>query len=240
MKQEIKPDEKISVIIPAYNEADIIETTLNNLPKKLLNEIIIVNDGSKDNTELIIERYINKFKTKSDSNTIFKSINLSKNRGKGYSVFKGYEKSNGEIIVFVDADLGKSVVELKKLIYPLLKGAEASIGIINIKGGGLGLVSMLADIGLKICSGRTMKAPLSGQRAFRRKALQSILPLAYGFGLEMGLNINMLKKDINFVEIECDFHHRITNKNLSGFLHRGKQFLHILYSIIKFKFNLSG
>ncbi|MFW5992008.1 MAG: glycosyltransferase family 2 protein [Halanaerobiaceae bacterium] len=224
----------ISVIIPAYNEEDFINTTLDGLPQHWFNEIIVINDGSFDKTGENINNYIEK-NNQNKNKAQFKIITFSRNRGKGYSVLRGIKESSGDIIVLLDADLGASVVEVKKLLAALHKNAEASIGVIPVKGGGLGLVCKLADTGLKFLTGKSMKAPLSGQRAFKRKTLLSLLPLPAGFGLEMGLNIKMIKNGVKYVEVECDFQHRTTVKDLKGFIHRGKQFFQILNTLLKIR-----
>lgn len=210
----------ISLIMPAYNEADVIEETLKALDINYLDEIIVVNDGSTDNTLAILQKYP------------VKVVNLNNNQGKGKAVFQGLKKAQGEIIVLVDADLGASVKEIKKLIIPVIKGeADTTIAIIEIKGGGTGLVRSLADLGLRLITGQKMEAPLSGQRVFKREVLDYIIPLVPSFGLEIGMNIDLLRNNIKIKEIECEMTHRVTGKNLRGFMHRAKQFLAILNTL---------
>jgi len=217
-------DKSISVIIPAYNEEDIIGETLETLNRDWVDEIIVVNDGSSDKTKELVSKYP------------VKLINLEKNNGKGNAVSHGLKKSTGDILVIVDADLGNSVHEIKKLIYPLLNNrVEFTVGVLPIKGGGLGLVRKLAEIGMKYMTGKTMKAPLSGQRAFKREIMERLLPLQTGFALEMGLNISIIKQNIKFAEIECNFKHRITGHNFSGYRHRLNQFIDIIKSLIQLK-----
>ena len=91
---------KLSIIIPCYNEENTILEILNQLSlikssiKDL--EIIVIDDGSKDKTKSILEENANLY-----NHLISNSIN----RGKGYSVKKGLEKSTGDFIFFQDADL---------------------------------------------------------------------------------------------------------------------------------------
>ncbi len=91
---------KLSIIIPCYNEQNTILDILNKLSliknsiKDL--EIIVIDDGSKDKTKSILEE---------NKNLYDHLINNPTNRGKGYSVKKGLEKSIGEFIFFQDADL---------------------------------------------------------------------------------------------------------------------------------------
>ena len=90
----------VSIIVPVYNEEKTILTVL----KKLSNirkfeykfEVIVINDGSNDNTGKILDE---------NQNLIDKQINNETNRGKGYSVKKGLDSADGKYIIFQDADL---------------------------------------------------------------------------------------------------------------------------------------
>ncbi len=94
----------VSVIIPAYNEGDRISSALETLTDYFSSfpgeyEIIIVNDGSSDNTGNIVEDFIQKHSVK------MSLVNLDKNRGKGMAVKRGVEKASEDIVIFLDADL---------------------------------------------------------------------------------------------------------------------------------------
>ncbi len=100
----------ISVIIPAYNEAGKIVSTISEISEYLQNrdyEIIVVDDGSSDNTAKIA--FENNFK-----NT--KILSYKKNKGKGYAVKLGLLEAKGEYILFSDADLSTPINELDKLL----------------------------------------------------------------------------------------------------------------------------
>lgn len=210
-------NKRISVIIPAYNEMNFIGETLINMKMDWLDELIVVNDGSTDKTKDIIKEFQ------------VKLVDLPENSGKGRAVTEGISCSSGDIIITIDADLGDSVVEIKKLINPLIYGDyEAAVGVLPITGGGLGIVRKLAEWGLKSVTGKTMQAPLSGQRAYRRDIVDYVLPLESGFAMEMGINIDFLKNKIKFVEVECSFKHRVSGHNLKGYKHRFQQFTDIL------------
>lgn len=89
---------KLSVIIPAYNEEDKIKSGLEEIDKKLSGkdyEILVVDDGSTDNTAKIVR------------DTNIKKVNLiqlKKNKGKGAAVREGVMQSRGEYVLFTDAD----------------------------------------------------------------------------------------------------------------------------------------
>jgi glycosyltransferase involved in cell wall biosynthesis len=113
---------KLSIIIPAYNEAKTIHFILDKLKEvELVNnirkEIIIVNDCSTDNTEEILLNYI------SDNKEI--SITYYKhevNQGKGAALHTGISKATGEYLIIQDADLEYDPNEYNDLLKPVLLG----------------------------------------------------------------------------------------------------------------------
>lgn len=107
---------KLSIIIPAYNEENTVKLLLHKVLSakigRVAKEIIIVNDGSTDNT---LEE-IRKFKDKR-----IKIIDKAKNQGKGAAVCDAIKKSTGDIIVIQDADLEYNPNEYILLLKPILQ-----------------------------------------------------------------------------------------------------------------------
>ncbi len=113
---------KISIIVPAFNE----ESTISIIADKLLNlylvnnikkEIIIVNDCSTDNTEHLIQNII-----KSNPTAEIKSIKHEKNLGKGAAIHSGIKNATGDYLIIQDADLEYDPSEINKLLKPVLDG----------------------------------------------------------------------------------------------------------------------
>ncbi|OGK25394.1 hypothetical protein A3A46_00105 [Candidatus Roizmanbacteria bacterium RIFCSPLOWO2_01_FULL_37_13] len=109
---------ELSIVIPCYNENGRIGNTIEKILKYLLlkkkkTEIIFVNDGSTDETEIIIKNAIKK----TDRNKIIyaKIVNYTTNRGKGYAIRQGIQKASGKYILLCDADLSTPITELDKL-----------------------------------------------------------------------------------------------------------------------------
>jgi len=221
----------VSVIIPAYNEEEYIEKTIHHVMKlPYSKEVIVIDDGSIDRTKEIVTR-LHHFYEKGD----FYFISSEKNNGKGKALARGIKQAKGEILLFLDADLGETAHYAINLIQPLLHSdCDMCVAIfpkVKIKSG-FGLVKRIAQCGIYYYTGFKSLAPLSGQRAVKRHVLSTIKNLNNGFGIEVGLTIDALNQGYRLKEIEIPFSHRVTERNLSGFFHRGKEFLDVLITLL--------
>ena len=113
---------KISIIVPAYNEASTISKILDKLINlSLINnikkEIIVVNDCSKDNTEILIQNII-----AANPNAEIVYLKHDKNSGKGAAIHTGIKNATGEYLIIQDADLEYDPNEFNKLLKPVIDG----------------------------------------------------------------------------------------------------------------------
>jgi glycosyltransferase involved in cell wall biosynthesis len=109
----------ISIIIPAFNEEARIETTLDSICESILSshlsaEILVVDDGSSDRTIEVAEGRLARHPAVRS-----RVLRYDGNRGKGYAVRFGMERSEADIIVFSDADLSTPIDELAKVVKPI-------------------------------------------------------------------------------------------------------------------------
>jgi glycosyltransferase involved in cell wall biosynthesis len=113
---------KLSIVIPAYNEGPTIHFILDKLQRvSLLNaiekEIIIVNDCSKDNTEEAIKNYMAQ-----NPSLNIQYFKHEVNKGKGAALHTGIQKATGEYLIIQDADLEYDPEEYNLLLKPILDG----------------------------------------------------------------------------------------------------------------------
>lgn len=207
----------ISALIPAYQEADRIVATITairNIPA--VEEIIVVDDGSPDETARLAEL--------AGADVVFRQPN----HGKGGALNVALTLARGDVLLLLDGDLGSSASEAEKLLAPILAG-EADMTIATFpripgKGGGLGFVVELARWGIEELTGRTMETPLSGQRAVRREVVEACGGFAKGWGVEVALTVEALQRGYRVREVPTEMAHRVTGNNTSSILHRAAQF----------------
>jgi len=115
-----------SFIIPAYNEGERLTLSLPKVldyihRRQLPSEIIVVNDGSNDNTAEVVRHF-------AAGNPDVRVLENPGNRGKGYSVRNGMLHAHGDVLLFTDADLSSPIHEADKLFRALAQGADVAIG----------------------------------------------------------------------------------------------------------------
>ena len=120
------PPPYLSVVIPAYNEQMRIGKTLDKTLEYLQAqdysyELIVVDDGSSDDTTAVVSSYIK-------DNPRMRLVSYPVNAGKGKAVRRGVMDSKGEYVLFMDADYSTPIQELEKGFAELERGADIAIG----------------------------------------------------------------------------------------------------------------
>jgi len=215
----------LSVLIPAYNEGDVIHQTVSVAWQvKEVRQVLVVDDGSQDDTAARAAA------------AGAEVLQLSQNMGKGKALNQGVPRLTQPIIALLDGDLGESARELEKLAYPVLRG-EADLAIACFPpapgGGGFGFVKGLARSGIYLLTGLRLNAPLSGQRVMRRTVLEAVFPFASGYGVEVAMTVKAARQGFCIVEVPTTMRHRLTGRDWAGFRHRGKQFWHVFLALFR-------
>ena len=172
-----------TIVIPAYNESVRIRPTLHALLRHIQEhnwdaEILVVNDGSTDDTAQIVREY-----GKAHPQVLL--VENPGNRGKGYSVRNGMLHARGAICLFTDADLSSPITEAQKLFDAIAQGADVAIGSRWLRSElqterqplyrqAFGRIFNLV---LRIVLGLRFADTQCGFKAFRHAAAQRIFPL---------------------------------------------------------------
>jgi len=223
-----------SIVIPAYNEektiGEIISNTILTMQSfEMPYEIIVVDDGSKDNTRRVASRY--------KTTVLFNEDNC----GKGYALRKGFEFARGDIIVTIDSDGAHKPKEIPDLVYPLLNGADIVAGSRFLGNGVNRSTSRLNRIGNKlfnlmimILTRKRITDSQTGFRAFKKKVLNKFCLQSVGYEIETELTVKGLNN--GFVYEEKPIKSEKRKHNSSG-IKVIPDSLSILKTIFKAKFS---
>ncbi len=183
---------KISVIMPAYRKANVIENTLRETEKALKwtgmpYEIIVVDDASLDGTRKRASSY---------KSPHVKVVGYSKNRGKGGAIKYGFQYVTGDIVAFMDADMDLHPDQLQHFLYYMsISDADAVVGSkvhplssvkYPFKRRALSFAYRMMN---RVLFGLTVHDTQVGQKIFKKKVLDDVLPRVlvkrYAFDLEL-------------------------------------------------------
>jgi glycosyltransferase involved in cell wall biosynthesis len=195
-----------SIIVPAYNEEKRIAGALRSLKGA---EIIVVDDGSSDNTAKAAARYA-------------RVVRHPANRGKGAAMRTGAAAARGDIIIFIDAD-GQFEPSDMALLLRRMKSADMVIGRrpftrIPWK---RQITNLLTKLAVRLATGRTLEDPLSGFRAIRRRDFLALGLRENRFAIEAEMCIKALRRGLSVAEVPVTVHYRGERSKLNyrqGFL----------------------
>lgn len=225
---------KLSIIIPVFNEEKTIEALIKKVEAISLpieKEIIVVDDGSSDNTKEILLKLRNQF------NFIFKEH--KENRGKGAAIKTGLQETSGDIILIQDADLEYDPNDYQKLIEPFLnQKAEVVYGSRQLGKNKRGswsfywggrVLTLVANLlyGLKITDEST------GYKVFKREIIENLDLESEGFEFCPEVTAKIGKRRIKIYEVPISYQPRSKKE---GKKIKWKDGLKALWVLIKYKF----
>lgn len=210
---------KLSIIIPCYNEASLVQKVLEKvLQTSLINniekEIIVINDGSTDSTAEVLNNFI---KNSRD----IKIIHQSKNKGKGAAIKTGLENITGDIVIIQDADLEYDPEDYNKLLQPIIDGyADVVYGSRFLGNGPHRVLFFFHTIGNKFLTflsnmftGLNLTDMETGYKMFRSSIIQQITLKENRFGFEPEITAKISKiKNIRVYEVGIAYYGRTYNE----------------------------
>ena len=199
---------KISILIPVFNEEKTIIKVLTRIKEtKISNlnyEIIVINDGSTDNTKKVLDE--NK-----DLYNLF--INNQRNSGKGFSIRKGIAAAEGDAIVIQDADLEYDPINYKALLEPLVLGvADVVYGSRFIGSDKKRVLYFWHTVGNKfltlmsnIFTNLNLTDMEVGYKAFKSDVIKNINLQEDRFGFEPEITAKISKKSLRIYEVGISY-----------------------------------
>ena len=234
--EEISDMHFLSIVIPAYNEEQGIEIILKKLidvchslsnEHQLLNgyEIIVVNDGSSDETHNIVETF-----------SEVRLIDHHNNRGYGAALKTGFEEAHSEYIAFLDADGTYPPEALGDLLaHALSTDADMVVG--TRMTGSHSRMPITRWIGntfyawvLSWIANRRITDTASGMRIFKRSILKRLEPLPDGLDLTPSMSTLAFQEGLNVLEVPISYNERVGRSKLSV-VRDGIRFFHSIVTL---------
>lgn len=220
------PGRTVAAIIPCKDESDrIAATVVAVLALDGVDRVVVVDDGSSDDTAAVADA--------AGASVVVHARNAGKAAAleTGVRHLRGLEAAEPEAprhLLFVDGDLEGSAANLHVLLPPVLQGrADMTIATLppqKVTGGGHGFVVRLAREGVTRLTGWTPVQPLSGMRCLTAEAFEAASPLAPGWGVEVGLTVDVLAAGLHVEEVPCELQHRVSGRDWRGQVHRAAQY----------------
>jgi Glycosyl transferase family 2 len=222
-RRAARVDDPLTILVAARDEEARIGGTVAALRRAFRDgEVIVADDGSRDRTAEVAE---------AAGAVVLRLPRL----GKGQALSAAERAAPPGRLLLCDADLDGDLAPLDAA------GADLAVAVFaERRGGGFGIAKTAANGLIRLRTGVEMREPLSGQRSLSRRAREACFPLAAGFGCEVRMTIDAARRGLRLEEVELPLRHRATGRDVSGFLHRGRQLLDALLAAGPLAVNYRG
>ena len=224
---------KISVIIPAYNEEKAIDSVIRDIPKKMVYQIIVVDNGSDDNTFL---------KAKNAGAYVLREPR----RGYGNACLKGLSSldTDTDIVVFLDGDYSDYPEDMEHVVRPIIDNkADLTIGSRLVGEREKGALLLRACIGNKIATFLIRIfwgfrfTDLGPFRAIRYKSLIQMGMKDKNYGWTVEMQIKAIMNKFRILEVPVRYRKSIGHSKITGTISGSfKAGIKIIYTILKYRF----
>lgn len=228
---------KVTIIIPAYNEEQTIAQVLQAvrdepLPKDMEKEILVVDDGSSDQTAKIAEKFSNGHHVR-----VFRQI---PNQGKAAAIKRGIAEARGDYILIQDADLEYSPSHYSDLIGPILDGKADIVygsrfkGTIRSMHGINRWANVVSNITFNLLFGTKLTDVNTCFKLFRVQDIRSISIESDHFAFETEVTAKLVKKGLKIVEVPIEYEARSVEE---GKKINWPKAVGMYWAIIRFRFS---
>lgn len=226
---------KVAIVVPAHNEEENIEKLVHDIDdilrqSRIDNQIIIVDDNSKDKTGAILK----------DLSKDMSNLTLIQRHdgvcGVGLTLREGIEAAkNCDIIITMDGDFSHDPKEIPKLVQGIKNGADLVIGSRYMKGGKADMprsriiISGLYNLLSKIFLRTSIQDLTTGFRAMKRTTIERIELTSEGFEIHPEIHLKICKQGFNVVEVPIYYHRRGGGTSKLRYLKVGPGYLRVVF-----------
>ena len=204
------PKPSFSVVIPCYNEVNTVKDLVGRvLAEDIVDEVIIVDDGSTDGTRDILAQL------EAAGHKRLRIVQHERNRGKGAALVTGFDLATGEVIIIQDADFEYDPREYGRLLTPIQEGVATVVYGSRFLGGtrkAMNFWNMVANKALTLITNILFNAILSDMetcyKCFRREVIAGMTINARGFDFEPEFTAKVLRQGIRIVEVPITYYGR--------------------------------
>jgi len=223
---------KLSVVIPVYNEKNTINEILQRvLNTGLVDEIVVIDDGSTDGTAEMLRK---------QSDKKIQVITFPKNRGKGAAVRAGIEAVKGDLVLIQDADLEYDPRDIPALLKPIEENLADAVYGSRFLGGPRrptmywhAVANHMLTFMTNVLYNNILTDMETGYKLFKREVLQNIRIRSNSFDFEPEITAKLLKKKVRIFEVPITFNPRdYADGKKIGFVDAVAAF----WALLKFRF----
>lgn len=207
--RSVKGPQRVAVVIPCRGARASIAATIRACRAiPAVDLVVVVDDGSEDNTAQVARA----------AGAVAVRHSISRGRASametGVKVAAMRDRADWppRLILFLDPDVGDSAVEASALVEAVIGGLADCAVAVSITPGKLDRANLVARGVLRRTTGWVSTLPLSTQRCLTRAAVNAVMPFSTGWGVDVGMTMDLIAKGFSVVEIPCDFQHSMESR----------------------------